>query len=178
MDGDSEIEPFDRDGHAAASRTDATPTIDGGMLRAAEFAALTSRPVTDNARALVDKVHELVIATGARKRRRGPSKAFAFRRALGGFIGDLMRAAGRPVPWIYRGVSQRHFTADVVSYRDFDALRKAVRSLGLVEERPAVQFWSLFGAGRGWATRFRATPKLINPTFPTRRRKRAISTSA
>jgi hypothetical protein len=161
----------DKGGQAAALRADAAPTTmlqpssreksDGAVLRAAEFAALTSRAVTDNARALVDKVHELVIGAGARKRHRGPRKAFEFKRALEAFLGDLMRAAGREVPWVYRGGSQRHFTADVVSYRDFKAIRTALRSSRLIEEAAAVQFWSPFGAGRGWATRFRATPRLI-----------------
>jgi hypothetical protein len=43
-------------------------------------------------------------------------------------MGDLIRAAGREVPWVYRGSSQRHFTADVVSYRDFRAIRTALGS--------------------------------------------------
>jgi hypothetical protein len=135
---------------------------DGATLRAAEFAALTSRAVSDSARALVDRVHDLVMATETRKRQRSTKKSAAFKQALGGFLGDLMRAAGREAPWVWRAVSQKHFTGDVVSYRDFAALRSALGALGLVEEAAAVQQWGAFGVGRGWATRFRATPKLIS----------------
>jgi hypothetical protein len=158
---DREIEAASLQEHGHAAPTMILQQSNGGVLRAAEFAALTSRAVTDNARALVDKVHELVIAAGARKRQRGARKALAFKRAVGGFIGDLMRAAGREVPWVFRSVSQRHFTGDVVSDRHFEALRTALGFLRLVEEAAAVQFWSEFGVGRGWATRFRATPRLI-----------------
>jgi hypothetical protein len=158
---DREIEAASLQEHGHAAPTMILQQSNGGVLRAAEFAALTSRAVTDNARALVDKVHELVIAAGARKRQRGARKALAFKRAVGGFIGDLMRAAGREVPWVFRSVSQRHFTGDVVSHRHFEALRSALKSLKFIEEAKAVQFWSPFGVGRGWAKRFRATPRLI-----------------
>jgi hypothetical protein len=133
-------------------------------LRSAEFATLTSRAVTDNARALVEQVYALIIAEEKRtkpRQRQRASKAAAFKRGLGGFLGDLMRAAGSGVPWVYRAVSQKHFTGDVVSYRDFQSLRLALKALKLIEEAKSVQQWTAFGPGKGWATRFRATPKLV-----------------
>jgi hypothetical protein len=51
-------------------------------LRNAEFAALTGRPTTDQARAVVDEVFRLVIAEearrGSRQRQRGRARADAF----------------------------------------------------------------------------------------------------
>jgi hypothetical protein len=137
---------------------------DGETLRNAEFAAMISRAASDSARALVDKVHELVATTETRTRQR-VARAAAFKRGLEGFLGDLMRAAGREVPWVYHGVSPRHFTGDGVTYRHFIALRRILGSLGLLEEVAAVQDRYEFGPGevawRGRATRFRATPKLV-----------------
>jgi hypothetical protein len=128
-------------------------------LRDAEYASLTCRAETENAHAFVDDVFRQVIETETRKRRR-VNKVEAFRQAAAGFLADLLLTAGHDERWVYRPVSQRHFTDDVVSYRDFTALRKAVKTLGLLEEAPGVQHWSEFGVIRGWATRFRATPRL------------------
>jgi hypothetical protein len=137
---------------------------DGAVLRAADYATLTSRAVTDHARALVEKVHELIIATEARKRKRG-NKAADFKRAVAGFLGDLLQAAARTTV-VYRSASPKNFTAsDAVSHRDFTAMRSALRSLRLIEEFKAVQDRFEFGPGqvawRGRAIRFKATSKLI-----------------
>jgi hypothetical protein len=131
----------------------------GEALCDAEYASLTSRAVTDNSRALVDDVLRLITEAETRKRRR-VSRAEAFRQAVEGFIGDLLGAIGRGgnAGWVYRAMGRRHFKDDVVSYRDFTALRKMMKTLALLEE-----FWSGFEAEqemKRWATRFRATPRL------------------
>ena len=128
-------------------------------LRDAEYASLTCRAETENAHAFVDDVLRQIVGTEERKRQR-VSKAGAFRQAAEGFLADLLLTIGHDERWVYRPVSQRHFTDDVVSYRDFTALRMALKTLGLLEEARGVQHWSEFGVIRGWATRFRATPRL------------------
>src|SRR5258705_10139091 len=131
----------------------------GEALGDAEYASLTSRAVTDNSRALVDEVLRLITEAETRKRRR-VSRAEALRLAVEGFVGDLLGAAGPEgnAGWVYRRMGRGHFTDDVVSYRDFTALRSTMKALGLLEE-----FWSGFEAEqevKRRATRVRATPRL------------------
>ena len=133
---------------------------DGETLRDdAEYASLTSRAVTDNSRALIDDVLRLITEAETRKRQR-VSRAEAFRQAVEGFLGDLLGASGCEGNggWVYRRMGRGHFTDDLVSYRDFMALRSTMKALDLLEE-----FWPGFEAEqemKRWATRFRATPQL------------------
>jgi len=110
----------------------------------------------------------LIIATEAETRKRQRvSTADAFSQAVEGFLGDLLAATGEG--WIYRPIGRSSFTAiarsrsdgaraelspRAITYRNFTAVREALRKLGLSEEIPwAAEF------GRT-ATRFRATPPL------------------
>jgi hypothetical protein len=69
----------------------------------------------------------------------------------------LARHAG----WVQREVSPRYFPAGGVAYANFAAVRRDLKKLGLLEEAPAVQFWSPdFGVTKRWCTRFRAMPPL------------------
>jgi hypothetical protein len=139
-------------------------------LRDAEFVALTSRPATDQSRAVVDEVLRLVIAEEARQksrqRQRARARADAFRRAVAAFIGDLLRAAGTKSPvsgfgWTYRSVSPASFTGGAVSARHFESVRRSLRNLGFTEEKGKVEYWTPLGVGKRYATRFRATGKLV-----------------
>jgi hypothetical protein len=136
----------------------------------AEYASLTKRAVTANSHALIDEVSQRVaeyeIQNGLRKRKR-VDKARAFVQALEGFVGDLLEALGqkeRTEGWVRRPVTARSFTKDGVSFRDFEALRRALVPLALVEESPGVQHWGDFGTGafvaKRFSTRFRATKQL------------------
>ncbi len=140
----------------------------GKALRDAEYAPLTKRAVTENGHALIADVYQQIMTyeAGTRKRKRG-GRAPAFVRALEAFVGDLLGALGRrehAAAWVYRSVTQRSFTNEAVKFRDFDAIRRALLALGLIEEARAVHFWGNFGNGpfvsRRFATRFRATLQL------------------
>src|SRR6266436_6247692 len=144
--------------------------IDGGALRNAEFASLTSRAVTDAARKLTDELFLRLVDVDAklhpRKRQRGKTGAFNLRQGVEAFLGDLLRAEVNKERsgadgWVYRSVSPKSFTDGAVSSRNFAALRGALKSLELVEETPSVQQWWGPRLLREWATRFRATPKLV-----------------
>ena len=102
---------LDRDEHEAREKATA--------LRSGEFASLTSRAVTEQARALVNDVYRLVVVDeaqqGARRRKRGDAKADKFRDAVGAFVGELLRAArshslAAGYGWAFRSVSPNSFT--------------------------------------------------------------------
>jgi hypothetical protein len=132
---------------------DAIAVARGEALRDADYAALTRRAATDNSRELTSEVLRLIALTEAETRKRQRvSRADAFRMAVEGFLGDLLVARGEG--WVYRPTGRNCFTDDVVSYRNFTALREGLKKFGLLEEIPWVADF-----GRT-ATRFRAAPEL------------------
>jgi hypothetical protein len=67
------------------------------QLNDAKYASLTSRPVSDAARTLIDRLvgrveWDELEERRSRKNKRGEKARFALRRAIEGFIGDLLRA--------------------------------------------------------------------------------------
>src|SRR5215470_18033633 len=94
----------------------------------AEYASLTSYAATDNSRALIDDVLRLITEAEPRERQR-VSRAEAFRQSVEGFVGDLLGAMGCEgnAGWVYRPMGRRHFKDNVVSYRDFTALRNSMK---------------------------------------------------
>jgi hypothetical protein len=130
-------------------------------LRDARYAELRRSPVTDEARALVDDLYTKVLSAEAPRKRQGVTKADALRAAVAGFTADLLSAAHRG-GWVYRPTNKKAFTGGPVSALMFAPLRDGLRTLGLTEEMKAVQHHlGAFGFGRGWAPRFKATPKLV-----------------
>jgi hypothetical protein len=143
------------------------------QLNNARYASLTSRAVTDAARRLIDGLIETVEMgeeyRKSRKNKRSEKARYALRRAMEGFVGDLLRAYAdeKSGGWVYRSLKANSFSGDQISYRHF---LPVLRSLGnFVEMRTGYQAWSDgFDAGgprlpiRGKATRFRATPLFID----------------
>jgi integrase len=134
---------------------------DPDQLRAARFAELCRRPVTDEARALVEHLYTMVLkAEPPRERQRGATKADALRAAIAAFTADLLSAAHRG-GWVYRPTNKKAFTGGPVTALTFWPIREALRTLGLVEEIGAWQHRTAFGYGDRRAPRFRATPALV-----------------
>jgi hypothetical protein len=134
----------------------------GEALRKAAYAPLTRRAVTDNGCELVDEVLRLITAVEARERQR-VSKVDALKQAIAAFLGDLLAATDPEghAGWVHRPVSPRYFPDGGVSHANFTAVRKGLKKVGLLEERPPVQFWSPgLGVTARWCHRFRATPPL------------------
>jgi hypothetical protein len=142
------------------------------QLNDAKYASLTSRAVSDQARALIDHFIEMVEGveeeSGWRKNKRSEKSRSAFRRAMEGFVGDLLRAYAdnKSGGWVYRSQKANSFSGGDVSYRNFVTVVKRLR--GLVETKAGYQEWSNgFDPGgprlpiRTKATRFRATRELI-----------------
>jgi hypothetical protein len=147
-----------------------TPDELGKILRGAVFASLTSRAVTDSAHGVVDALVEQIVAhehkRGKRKHAR-VTKAASHRKAVEGFLGDLLRAqANETAPgWVYHPTAPRSFTRGPVSHRLFKGIVEALAGCEFLERSGGFQQKMDFGSGpsrgKGWATRFRATPKLL-----------------
>lgn len=151
--------------HALAAVPQAD-TSKADELRDATFASLEGRACTEASHALTEAVNEQVLhqlasaeAGGAAKTNRRKLKV-----AIGAFLADLMSAHGK---WVYRSLKKDGFTG-VVGARAFIPLQLALRELGLVEHQGGVDHWGGgFDEGgpdlvsRRWASRFRATDKLI-----------------
>ena len=137
-------------------------------LRNAKYAELASRAQTEQARRLVQAVFEQVVAAD-NKRSRGPyaDTKQKMLRAVEGFIGDLVRAAGHRTGagWVYRPLSRSQFSKQEVSYRAFMPVVKGLQDQGFVEHIPHLRRLTDFGAGpvafQAYTSRFRATPKLL-----------------
>lgn len=143
-------------------------------LRDASYAALNCRAVTDNAHALVSALYERVTThektTGKRKNAR-VKKADAYKKAIEGFVGDLLLAQTREKGggWVYRSTRRESFTGDAVSYRQFKRLLDSLVDSNLIEMKkgfqPRTKFSDSEGGGsmasRSWAPRFRANQALL-----------------
>jgi hypothetical protein len=142
------------------------------QLNNARYASLTSRAVTDEARCIIDRLMEFLEGREeyrkSRKNKRSEKARYAVRRAMEGFVGDLLRAQQDEESggWVYRSLKINSFSGEAVSYRNFHAV---LDSLGnFVEHKTGYQErFNLAGPGgpslpiRGKASRFRATPIFI-----------------
>src|SRR5215471_5804116 len=132
----------------------------------ARYAALDCRAHSDQARALVSAVTDLVVAqelaagTRTNKRKR---KQTALTSAVGGLLADLLQAqiSDKAKGYVYRSMRPSSFTEGNVSYRVFKALVDTLVDLALLEKHPGFQVWDeAFGkrtAAIRKATRFQAT---------------------
>jgi hypothetical protein len=134
----------------------------------AGYASLSSRAVSDDARAFTDYLTG-IIATWERQsdkwqRQRSIDKV---RAAVEAFVGDLLLALdnGRS-GWVYRSVRPTSFSGEHVSSRIFRRVLEGLKATELVQHLPGSQYWADFGDGapvvsRQRAPRFRAAPKLL-----------------
>jgi hypothetical protein len=136
----------------------------------ARYAALDCRAHSDQARALVATVTDLVAAqelsAGTRTNKR-KKKQIALSSAIERLLADLLlaQASEKANGYVYRSMRPGGFTEARVSYRTFRKLVDALVTLGLLEKRKGYQTWGEpFGARvpvRLKATRFRATLRLL-----------------
>ena len=136
----------------------------------ARYAALMSRAHSDQARALILAVTDMVaaheLAAGARTNKR-KKKQTALRSAVERLLADLLlaQASEKTNGYVYRSMRPEGFTEGDVSYRVFKALVDALVDLGLLEKHRGFQAWrEPFGAPVPViqrASRFRATQRLL-----------------
>jgi hypothetical protein len=137
----------------------------------ARYAALMCRAHSDQARALVAVVTDMVarqeLSAGTRTNKR-KKKQTALSTAVERLLADLLLAqtSEKAKGYVYRPMRPDGFTEGEVSYRMFKALVDALGHLGLLESHKGYQSWEEpFGARvpmRRKATRFRATRRLLD----------------
>jgi hypothetical protein len=153
--------------HALTAVLEETEASKGAELRDAIFASLEGNACTEASQALTEALNEQVVqqltraeATGAAKTNRKKLKL-----AIAALLADLLSANGE---WVYRSRKKDSFTGAPVGARVFIPLQDAMLELGVVEHREGVaDRWFRFDEGgpplaaRRWASRYRATDKLI-----------------
>jgi hypothetical protein len=143
------------------------------QLNNARYASLTSRAVSDEAKQLIDSLIEFLEGREeykqVRKNKRSAKARVAVRRTMEGFVGDLLRAQQDQGSggWVYRSMKANSFSGEAVSYRTFLAVLDSL--VNKIERKEGYQERSgPFDPGgptlpiRGKASRFRATPMLLN----------------
>lgn len=145
------------------------------------FATLSSRPVTEEAKLLIERLADVLLEHEAkhlppktgktRNNKRGPKRAADFRHALGAFLADLLKAYTKQAAdgWVFRSLQKQSFTGQAISYHTFKAIHEAMRSYGLIEHIPGKPLGSsnAFNPGQfikngGQASHFRATQVLLD----------------
>jgi hypothetical protein len=112
------------------------------------FASLSSRPVTKEAKDLVERLsielmeqeaaHLAPKAGRTKRNKRGPERAARFRFALGAFLADLLRAQTKEAAqgWVFKSLQKQKFTGEAVTYQTFTAVYETMKSYGLIEHVP------------------------------------------
>jgi hypothetical protein len=160
-------------GRAARDREEAKkPKVDNPReFDDARYAGLTSRAHSEQARAVVVAVTDLVaaheLAAGTRTNKR-KAKQIALSSAVEGLLADLLLAqtSEKAKGYVYRPMRPAGFTECDVSYRAFKALVDALVDLGLLENRKGFRMLRESFDGQKLpfiqkATRFRATQRLL-----------------
>jgi hypothetical protein len=142
------------------------------QLNNARYASLTSRAVTDPARGIIDRLMDILEGREeyrkTRKNKRSKKAQYAVRRAMEGFVGDLLRAQQDEESggWVYRSLKANSFSGEAVSYRNFQVVLESLNNF--VEQKTGYQErYNLFDPGgpslpiRGKASRFRLAPHFI-----------------
>ncbi len=114
------------------------PNTDPATLRDASYAGLSCRAVTDSAHALVSALYEQVTShekTTGKRRNGRVKKADEYKRAIEGFVGDLLLAQAREKGggWVFRSTRRESFTGEAVSYRQFKRLLDSLVDSNLIE---------------------------------------------
>lgn len=165
------------------TNTDTTDDTRAQALRGASFAPLQGSPKSKAATALVDAVFNQVAAYEIEHATYQHKPGSSVRAAVGAFLVDLLVAQSEasPSPWVHRALHAQGFTGGLIGHRGFTRSLEALKGLKLVEhadgfaEIPRSAFEVTEGyAGGGepvdfstanrWASRFKATPALLELT--------------
>ena len=141
------------------------------QLRSAPMATLLMAPVSKKAIDLEDRLlKDFVEAEGRLKPRGRARRATAvqsLKMTISAFVADLvLHSAHEPSNGhCYRSLNREAFSETVATYTQFEHLTFIWKALGLIEVTGGFQGTEDFDGemirGRGWATRFKATPALL-----------------
>jgi hypothetical protein len=145
--------------------------VDASAIRNARHAAMANRAVTAQAKRFVDHVFAQVAQSNGSERPRGSygKTKEQLQRGVEGFLGDLLRAAGNEHAkgYVYRSLHGGSFIGEDVGRIAFRLMIDRLQELGLIDHRRGYQNrfrWEAGGpevVGRASASRFRATPQLL-----------------
>lgn len=137
-------------------------------LRDTPLIGLNAKPQSPSGEALVRALMQAVEAheksAGTRKSKRRESGAGKLHRAAAAFAGGLMLNAaetGEPLAWSFHPARDDEFPGTHVTKNAFDAVKVAMKALGLVAEKPPyTRFLGTDGLKERFAARHRLTPAL------------------
>jgi hypothetical protein len=144
---------------------------DPAAIRNARHATMANRAVTAQAKQFVDHVFAQVAQSNGSERPRGSygKTKEQLQRGVEGFLGDLLRAAGNEHAkgYVYRSLHGGSFIGEDVGRIAFRLMIDRLQDLGLIDHLRGYQNrfrWEAGGpevVGRASASRFRATPQLL-----------------
>jgi hypothetical protein len=145
----------------------ATPEETRAMINAV-YAPLTGRPVSDQGRALVARLHELIEqhelshSTKRRKYKRRKTNA-QFDKAIGAFAADLLLAQrqAKAKGWVYRSLRDESYDGGPVSRTQGKAVVKGLSGLKLIRHVAGYPRLGAFGVERYVSPKLCATRDLL-----------------
>jgi hypothetical protein len=133
----------------------------------AVYAPLTGMPVSDQGRAVVARLHEVITAheraAGLRKYERG-KKSAQFMKAIGAFAADLLLAQNhkKAKGWIQRSLRDESFDNGPVTRTQGRAVVDGLVAVGLMRHVKGYPEMTGFGVGRYISPKLRAKPAMLN----------------
>jgi hypothetical protein len=132
----------------------------------AVYAPLMGRPVSDEGRAVVTRLHEAITAhertVRLRKYARGKTQA-QFEKAIGAFTADLLLAQNhkKAKGWIQRSLRDESFDNGPVTRTQGRAVVDGLVALGLMRRIDGYAEMTAFGVGRYVSPKMRAEPAML-----------------
>jgi hypothetical protein len=132
----------------------------------AVYAPLMGRPVSDQGRAVVARLHEAIIAhertAGLRKYERGKTKP-QFDKAIGAFAADLLLAQNHKMAkgWIKRSLRVKSFDNGPVTRTQGRAVVEGLVALGLIRHVDGYAHMTGFGPSHYVSPKLRAEPAMV-----------------
>jgi hypothetical protein len=133
-------------------------------MHGAVYAPLMGRPISDEGRAVVVRLHEAITAhertAGLRKYERGKTSP-QFMKAIGAFTADLLLAQKKGNGWIQRSLRAESFDNGPVTRTQALAVVKALVALGLMHRVEGYTKMSGFGPVGYVSPKLRAEPAML-----------------
>lgn len=144
----------------------------GKLFRNAGMATLLGLAKSDQAIQLEEELYHITLAVEEkrqpRKRKRSRKNALALRKTISAFAADLLYHSMNKdaLGFCFRSQNRADFSETAASSRNFELVKEMWLAENLIEQAKGYvtldKFEDGFVEGRAWATRYRATTKLIS----------------